>query len=120
MTERRGPGRVSLTGWARWWYLLALLAVVAVGAVLVEAVLRSALAGADPGLGDELQPQYDRLVVSPGIDLRWDAIEGYDEAASTTMPHAWKAGKQTTILRKQLEAMSAGMPAPVSVTNTST
>jgi sulfide dehydrogenase [flavocytochrome c] flavoprotein subunit len=52
--------------------------------------------------------QYDRLVVSPGIDLRWDAIEGYNEAASTTMPHAWKAGEQTTILRKQLEAMSDG------------
>jgi sulfide dehydrogenase [flavocytochrome c] flavoprotein subunit len=52
--------------------------------------------------------QYDRLVVSPGIDLRWDAIDGYDEAASTTMPHAWKAGEQTTILRKQLEAMSDG------------
>ncbi len=52
--------------------------------------------------------QYDRLVVSPGIDFRWDAIEGYNEAASTTMPHAWKAGEQTTILRKQLEAMSDG------------
>jgi sulfide dehydrogenase [flavocytochrome c] flavoprotein subunit len=52
--------------------------------------------------------QYDRLVVSPGIDLRWGAIEGYDEAASKTMPHAWKAGKQTTILRKQLEAMPDG------------
>ena len=52
--------------------------------------------------------QYDRLVVSPGIDLRWNAIEGYDEAASTTMPHAWKAGEQTTILRRQLEAMPDG------------
>jgi len=51
---------------------------------------------------------YDRLVVSPGIDLRWGAIEGYDEAASATMPHAWKAGEQTTILRKQLEAMPDG------------
>jgi len=51
---------------------------------------------------------YDRLVVSPGIDLRWDAIEGYDEASSTAMPHAWKAGKQTMMLRKQLEAMPDG------------
>jgi len=54
------------------------------------------------------QLPYDRLVVSPGIDLRWDAIEGYDERASKSMPHAWKAGEQTTILRKQLEAMSDG------------
>ena len=52
--------------------------------------------------------QYDRLVVSPGIDLRWGAIEGYDEAASATMPHAWKAGEQTVILRRQLEAMPDG------------
>ena len=52
--------------------------------------------------------QYDRLGVSPGIDLRWNAIEGYDEAASATMPHAWKAGEQTMILRRQLEAMPDG------------
>ena len=51
---------------------------------------------------------YDRLVVSPGIDLRWDAIEGYDEDASKAMPHAWKAGPQTSILRARLEAMPDG------------
>lgn len=51
---------------------------------------------------------YDRLVVSPGIDLRWGAIEGYDEAASQIMPHAWKAGEQTLLLRRQLEALDDG------------
>jgi sulfide dehydrogenase [flavocytochrome c] flavoprotein subunit len=51
---------------------------------------------------------YDRLVVSPGIDLQFDAIDGYDEAASQRIPHAWKAGEQTRILRKQLEAMPDG------------
>jgi len=51
---------------------------------------------------------YDRLVLSPGIDLRFDALPGYDEAASLKMPHAWKAGEQTTLLRKQLEAMEDG------------
>jgi sulfide dehydrogenase [flavocytochrome c] flavoprotein subunit len=59
-------------------------------------------------LGGGSSLPYDRLVVSPGIDLRWDAIEGYDEAASATMPHAWKAGEQTMILRRQLEAMPDG------------
>ena len=39
---------------------------------------------------------YDRLVLAPGIDLRFDALEGYDEAASTRMPHAWKAGASTS------------------------
>lgn len=51
---------------------------------------------------------YDRLVVSPGIDFQWDAIDGYDKTASKIMPHAWKAGHQTLILRKQLEAMRDG------------
>jgi sulfide dehydrogenase [flavocytochrome c] flavoprotein subunit len=51
---------------------------------------------------------YDRLIVSPGIDLRWGAIAGYDEAAAEKMPHAWKAGPQTVLLRRQLEAMKDG------------
>ena len=51
---------------------------------------------------------YDRLVVSPGIAFRWDAIEGYNKAATETMPHAWFAGEQTLLLRRQLEAMDDG------------
>jgi NADPH-dependent 2,4-dienoyl-CoA reductase/sulfur reductase-like enzyme len=51
---------------------------------------------------------YDRLVLSPGIGFRWDALEGYDEAAAERMPHAWKAGPQTALLRAQLEAMEDG------------
>jgi sulfide dehydrogenase [flavocytochrome c] flavoprotein subunit len=51
---------------------------------------------------------YDKLVVSPGIDFKWGAIEGYDEAAAQKMPHAWKAGPQTVLLRKQLESMKDG------------
>ncbi len=52
--------------------------------------------------------KYDRLVVSPGIDFKWGAIKGYDEKASGVMPHAWKAGAQTLLLRKQLETMKDG------------
>lgn len=51
---------------------------------------------------------YDRLVLAPGIDLRFDALPGYDQAASEKMPHAWKAGEQTLLLRRQLEAMEDG------------
>jgi sulfide dehydrogenase [flavocytochrome c] flavoprotein chain len=51
---------------------------------------------------------YDRIVLSPGIDLRFDALPGYDEAAAATIPHAWKAGEQTTLLRRRLEAMDDG------------
>ncbi|MEM7328498.1 MAG: NAD(P)/FAD-dependent oxidoreductase [Pseudomonadota bacterium] len=51
---------------------------------------------------------YDRLILSPGIDVRWNAIEGYDEAASRRLPHAWKAGAQTALLRQQLETLENG------------
>lgn len=51
---------------------------------------------------------WDRLIVSPGIDIRWDAIEGYGPEAAKAMPHAWKAGAQTALLRDQLQAMPDG------------
>lgn len=51
---------------------------------------------------------YDRLVVSPGIDFRLEELKGYDAAAMEVMPHAWKAGPQTVLLRKQLVDMKDG------------
>jgi len=51
---------------------------------------------------------YDRLVVSPGIGFKWGAIEGYTKETAQIIPHAWKAGPQTLLLRKQLEAMKDG------------
>jgi len=76
-------------------------------------VVASAAAKIDPharsiGLANGWALGYDRLVLAPGIDLRFDALPGYDEAAATRMPHAWKAGEQTLLLRKQLEAMEDG------------
>ncbi|MBR1166433.1 NAD(P)/FAD-dependent oxidoreductase [Bradyrhizobium liaoningense] len=58
--------------------------------------------------GDGTTFGYDRLVLSPGIDFHLEALPGYDEAASETIPHAWKAGAQTLLLRQQLEAMEDG------------
>jgi sulfide dehydrogenase [flavocytochrome c] flavoprotein subunit len=60
------------------------------------------------GLADGTSLPYDRLVLAPGIDLRFDALPGYDEATAEKMPHAWKAGEQTLLLRRQLEAMEDG------------
>ena len=59
-------------------------------------------------LGDGQTVAYDRLVVAPGIGFRPGAIAGYDEAASERLPHAWMAGPQTVLLRRQLEAMPDG------------
>jgi len=52
--------------------------------------------------------EYDKLVVSPGIDFKWGAIEGIIEVNSEKMPHAWQAGKQTVLLKKQIEGMKQG------------
>jgi NADPH-dependent 2,4-dienoyl-CoA reductase/sulfur reductase-like enzyme len=54
------------------------------------------------------QLAYDRLVVAPGIAFRDGALKGYDAAAMETMPHAWTAGPQSTLLRRQLESLEDG------------
>ncbi len=76
-------------------------------------VTRGTGTGVDPQtrtvtLADGTRLSYDRLVLAPGIDIRWGALAGYDEAAAAQMPHAWQAGDQTLLLRRQLEAMDDG------------
>jgi sulfide dehydrogenase [flavocytochrome c] flavoprotein chain len=51
---------------------------------------------------------YDRLIVAPGIDMRWDSVPGYSEEAASTMPHAWQAGAQTELLVQELNALDDG------------
>jgi NADPH-dependent 2,4-dienoyl-CoA reductase/sulfur reductase-like enzyme len=58
--------------------------------------------------GDDVLP-YDKLIVSPGVELLFDDIPGLKPAAAReTILHAWKAGPQTFALRRQLEAMPDG------------
>jgi sulfide dehydrogenase [flavocytochrome c] flavoprotein subunit len=78
------------------------ISVVAQHADGIDAQARSITLGDGSALG------YDRLVLSPGIDFNFGALPGYSEAAANAMPHAWKAGEQTLLLRKQLEAMDDG------------
>lgn len=59
-------------------------------------------------LADGNRLAYDRLILSPGIDVNWGGLPGYDQAAAERMPHAWKAGPQTVLLRRQLQAMDDG------------
>lgn len=51
---------------------------------------------------------YDRLILSPGVDMRWGALEGYTQDAAESLPHAWKAGAQTQLLKDQLLALEDG------------
>jgi len=51
---------------------------------------------------------YDRLVVSPGIDLIYDSVPGYSEAAAQFAPHAWQAGPQTELLKTKLDELENG------------
>lgn len=76
-------------------------------------VVHQAAAGVDPAarrvrLADGASLDYDRLVLAPGVDLRFDGLPGYDEAAAKTLPHAWKGPAQAALLRRQLEAMDDG------------
>jgi sulfide dehydrogenase [flavocytochrome c] flavoprotein chain len=76
-------------------------------------IIQDSVAAIDPtaktvGLESGARLDYDRLIVAPGIAFKFDAIPGYDEAATQIMPHAWVAGPQTQLLRDQLEAMENG------------
>ncbi|TSE21686.1 Sulfide dehydrogenase flavocytochrome c flavoprotein chain [Tepidimonas alkaliphilus] len=52
---------------------------------------------------------YDRLIVSPGIELLYDAYPGYSEqVARTAVPSGWIPGEQTALLAQQLKAMRPG------------
>jgi sulfide dehydrogenase [flavocytochrome c] flavoprotein subunit len=52
---------------------------------------------------------YDRLVLSPGVDMLYDQVPGLGTAeAQARVLNAWKAGPQTVALRRQLEAMRDG------------
>jgi sulfide dehydrogenase [flavocytochrome c] flavoprotein chain len=77
------------------------------------AVALSAATAIDPkarsvSLADGSRLPYDKLVLSPGIDLRWDAIPGYSRDAAKVMPPAWNDGAEVALLRRQLEAMDDG------------
>lgn len=56
--------------------------------------------------GDSLP--YDKLILSPGIDFVDGAVEGWDLSAQNAMPHAYKAGSQSELLKAQLESMPEG------------
>lgn len=76
-------------------------------------VKHASVSGIDPmarrlTLSDGSKLDYDRAVLTPGVDLNFTALKGYDEAAAELLPHAWKAGPQTLVLRRQLEAMDDG------------
>lgn len=59
-------------------------------------------------LADGSTVDYDALVVSPGIDLKYDSVPGWGKEHEEVMPHAWKAGPQTMLLRSRLDAVPDG------------
>lgn len=59
-------------------------------------------------MGDGTRVGYDRLLLSPGIDLNYDSVPGYSEADSEIAPHAWQAGPQTELLKQKLDALENG------------
>lgn len=59
-------------------------------------------------LSDGRRLPYDRLVLSPGIDLKYDSVPGWSQAAEEIMPHGWKPGRQTQLIRQKLDAVPDG------------
>ena len=60
--------------------------------------------------------KYDKLVLSPGIDMMMDRVEGLQKANQEGVTvQAWKAGPETVLLRKQLESMKDGGVYAISV-----
>ena len=59
-------------------------------------------------LGSGSSVSYDKLVISPGIDLKFESVNGYSAEAQTHMPHAWKSGTQVQLLRNQVMNMKKG------------
>lgn len=51
---------------------------------------------------------YDRLVVSPGIDLKYDSVPGWSKEVEEQMPHGWKPGRQTQLIKEKLDAVPNG------------
>lgn len=65
-------------------------------------------AGKTISLSKGAKVPYDRLVLAPGIDIKYDSIQGYSKEAAEIMPHAWQAGPQTVLLKEKLLTMSDG------------
>lgn len=59
-------------------------------------------------LADGQRLPYDRLVLSPGIDLKYDSVPGWSQEAEELMPHGWKPGRQTQLIRERLDAVPDG------------
>lgn len=59
--------------------------------------------------------EYDRLILSPGIDFRWEALAGYSREAASVMPHAWTGGDQIALLARQIASMDDGGVVVISV-----
>lgn len=59
-------------------------------------------------MNDGTRVAYDRLVLSPGIELIYDSVPGYSEEDSNLAPHAWQAGPQTELLKQKLDALENG------------
>ncbi|CAM3313246.1 NAD(P)/FAD-dependent oxidoreductase [Thalassospira profundimaris] len=51
---------------------------------------------------------YDRLVLSPGIDLIFDSVPGYSAELAEIAPHAWQAGPQTQLLKSKIDGLKNG------------
>lgn len=66
------------------------------------------LDGKSVSLASGARIPFDRVVVAPGIDFKYETTPGYGPESTGKMPHAWKGGSQTQLLKAQVDAMPEG------------
>ncbi|MBS0270789.1 MAG: FAD-dependent oxidoreductase [Proteobacteria bacterium] len=59
-------------------------------------------------LADGARISYDRLVLSPGVELRYDGIPGWGKEFEELMPHAWQGSGQISLLKSRLDRVNDG------------
>lgn len=59
-------------------------------------------------LSDGALLAYDRLVLSPGVELIFDSVPGYSPEAALIAPHAWQGGDQALLLKQKFDALEDG------------
>ena len=59
-------------------------------------------------LSDGAVLPYDRLILSPGVELIFDSVPGYSRDAALIAPHAWQGGDQARLLKRKFDALENG------------
>ena len=64
---------------------------------------------------DKQKLTYDKLILSPGVQLDYSSVENWDDSYKVDFPAAWKAGAETTLLSNKIKNISNGGVVGISI-----